>query len=388
MKKQFTPFHTLLLVLAAFALSYCDKKNTEEETEALKKEALEQYASLVLANYDDCISTVETFKQTVDAFLAAPSQTTFDACKSAWLAARNPYGQSEAFRFYGGPIDDGDGPEGLINAWPMDEVFVDYVVGDPAAGIINNPAQYPGITKELLIGLNELFSEESIFSGYHAAEFLLWGQDLSTTGPGERPYTDFVTGAGGTAANQDRRGLYLRVATDLLIDNLNEVRNEWIATGAYRQQFLHTFETRKALGLLFSGLGEFTKGEVSGERMYVAIDVADQEHEHSCFSDNTIADLKMNLIGVKNVYYGTYTKVNGGTVSGRSFAEIVQKLDPAGAAAVDAAFADAIAKMDAIPAPFDQTIVNNPVPVETSIETLRTLSDRLLDAGRAIGAQF
>lgn len=376
-----------ILLFALFAATLfvaCHKH--EEDIEQLKKEALTQYADLVLASYDDSYNTAVALNQAIATFLAAPSEAGFQACKNAWLAARIPYGQTEAYRFYAGPIDDADGPEGLINAWPMDENFIDYVEGNPNAGLIN--AAQPVISKEVLIGLNELFSEESIFTGYHAVEFLLWGQDLSTSGPGTRPYTDYVVAAGGTAANQDRRGQYLQVASDLILDHLAQVRDEWKTGGTYRQEFLNEKPNKESLGLIFLGLKEFSKGEVSGERMFVAIDTGDQENEHSCFSDNTIADLKMNLLGIKNVYFGTYQRVDGSTVSGKSFSDIAEKLDRTKADAARAALADAEAKMNAIPAPFDQTIVNNAAAVTPAIDALKVLSDRLAEAGKAIGAEF
>ncbi len=387
MKKFFTTSSITLLLLTLFAFPACDKK-AAVDPEQLKKEALEQYANIVLANYEDTYNTANALKLAIDAFLAAPTDAGFQACKNAWLNARISYGQSEAFRFYGGPIDGVDGPEGLINAWPMDEAFVDYVAGNPNAGIINNPGQYPNINKQLLISLNELFSEVSIFSGYHAAEFLLWGQDLSNTGPGARPYTDYVTGPGGTAANQDRRRLYLQVVIDLLLEHLAEVRDQWTPTGNYRQEFLNTYEAKKSIGLIFSGLAEFAKGEVGGERMFVALDLQDQEHEHSCFSDNTVTDLKMNLLGIKNVYFGNYIRSNGSVVTGASFSAVAQHLAPEKADALVLAFANAELKMNAIPSPFDQAILNNETAITEAIDAMRNLSDQLVEVGIAIGGEF
>ncbi|MBV6442110.1 MAG: hypothetical protein DYG98_01815 [Haliscomenobacteraceae bacterium CHB4] len=387
MKKQLTILTLFVLAVCAFAFPSC-KKDESDEIETLKKEALEQYADIVLASYEDSYNTAVALKKKIDEFVATPTNTNFQACKDAWLAARIPYGQTEAYRFYGGPIDDADGPEGLINAWPMDENFIDYVNSEPGAGLINDPVQFPDITKQVLADLNESISEESIFTGYHAIEFLLWGQDLYTGGPGQRPYTDFVTGAGGTADNQARRGEYLKVVADLLLENLVSVRDEWETNGAYRQQFLNNTETKIALGHIFTALGELSKGELSGERMFVAVDTKDQENEHSCFSDNTLTDIKMNFLGLKNVYFGKYEKVDGTTLSGRSFSEITERIDRAKADAVSAAFTDAQAKINLIPVPFDQTIVNNPGPVLEAIDALRDLSDRLADAGTAIGAEF
>ena len=122
--------------------------------------------------------------------------------------------------------------------------------------------------------------------------------------------------------------------------------------------------------------------------MFVAIDIKDQEHEHSCFSDNTINDLKMNILGIKNVYLGIYTRSDGSTVSGRSFHEIAESADKVKAAAVMEAFANAEAKINAIPAPFDQTIVNNIAPIESAIEAIKALGDRLEEVGKVIGAEF
>jgi len=382
-------FTTLLLALFTASLFMsCGEK--DDETEALKREALEQYADLVLASYEDSYNTALTLKQAIDAFVVAPTDAGFQACKTAWLNARNPYGQTEAYRFYGGPIDDADGPEGLLNAWPMDENFIDYVQGQPNAGIINNPVSQPILSKAVLTGLNELFSSETaVFTGWHAIEFLLWGQDLSTSGPGTRPYTDYLVGGGGTAANQARRVEYLQSATDLLLDHLALVRDEWKANGPYRQEFLNSFESAESMGLIFFGLKEFTITEVAGERMFVAFDTQDQEHEHSCFADNTIADLKMNLLGIKNVYFGTYAYSTTGTVvSGSNFSELAEKLDLPKADAVRAAFADAEAKINAIPAPFDQAIANQHPSIPLAITAIEVLGDRLAEAGKAIGAEF
>ncbi|MGH8848662.1 MAG: imelysin family protein, partial [Polaromonas sp.] len=144
----------------------------------------QHYGALVQASYDDSLGSTLALQKTLQAFLDAPSEEGLKAARQAWLAAREFYGQTEAFRFYGGPIDDKNGPEGRINAWPMDESYVDYVKTAPGAGIINN--RKVALSKKQLASLNERNGEENIATGWHAIEFLLWGQDLSPTGPGNR----------------------------------------------------------------------------------------------------------------------------------------------------------------------------------------------------------
>ncbi|MEM8487546.1 MAG: imelysin family protein, partial [Bacteroidota bacterium] len=178
---------TLLLILAG-----CDSNDDDPLDRAA---VVETYADIVFASYEDSYNAAVLLDQAVDAFVANPSQATLDAAREAWLNAREPYGQTEAYRFASGPIDDADGPEGLLNAWPLDEAYVDYVVGDAGAGIVNNAASFPSIDTDLIESLNEVGAEENVSTGYHAIEFLLWGQDLSATGAGNRPVTDYTTDA-------------------------------------------------------------------------------------------------------------------------------------------------------------------------------------------------
>ncbi len=373
----------IFILLFAIGFSACKKEDT---TELQRKEVLENYADMVLATYEDSYNTVKTLQNVINTFVANPTAQRLDSCKQAWFAARIPYSQSEAYRFYGGPIDDATGPEGLMNAWPMDENFIDYVEGNPGAGLINDPVQYPNITKQVLMDLNESISESSIFTGYHAIEFLLWGQDFSTSGPGSRPYTDYVVG--GPASNPERRAQYLKVVTDLLLENLAAVRDQWKSGDVYRYQFLNNTKTETALGYLFISLGELSKGELAGERMFVAVDTQDQENEHSCFSDNTIADIQLNFKGIKNVYFGQYQRTNGTFVQGRSLADLAAKTNLEKSTAVINAFADAQTKLDLIPSPFDQAILNSPDKILAAVTSLRNLSDRLTDIGFTMGAEF
>src|SRR5690606_38647347 len=77
-----------------------------------------------LAGYEDSLSTANALKSAVEALVATPSEEKLSAARTAWLAARVPYQQTEAFRF-GNPIV--DEWEGRVNAWPLDEGLIDYV---------------------------------------------------------------------------------------------------------------------------------------------------------------------------------------------------------------------------------------------------------------------
>ena len=367
-----------LLLCASFVTSTAFAQESD-----LKTQAIQTYADIVYASYSDSLSLTQNLKTAIDAFLADPSEESLNAAKNAWLVARDAYGQTEAFRFYGGPIDDADGPEGLINAWPLDEAYIDYVAEDASTGIINNPDTYPTIDRDLLISLNESGAEENISTGYHAIEFLLWGQDLSAESAGNRPYTDYTT-----APNAERRATYLSTVTDLLVDDLQSLVDAWTpdTNGNYRDTFL-ALESDVALQNILTGIGVLAKSELAGERIFTAFDNQDQEDEHSCFSDNTHNDIIANFSGIQNVYLGTYVRADGSVVEGVGLDEVVASVNADLNDEVVALLTQADAEAHAVPAPFDQAIIDaqSRPQVFTLVNTLLDLGDKLAETGSTLG---
>lgn len=310
-----------------------------------REQVISHYADIAHATFADAHSTAQALQAAVNAFIAAPSVQTQQAAKDAWLAARIPYMQSEVFRFGNTLVDEW---EGQVNAWPLDEGLIDYVDGDyqyalgndgATANIIASQSIQVGeeqvdvsvLTAELLAGLNELGgSEANVATGYHAIEFLLWGQDLNGTQPdaGARSYTDYLTDENCTGGNCERRAQYLKVVTDLLVDDLAEMTAQWASGNPdnYRTQLLAE-STEKGLRKAFFGMGSLSLGELAGERMKVALEASSTEDEHDCFSDNTHNSHFYNAKGVRNVYLGEYTKVDGTVLSGPSIAQLVQAAD-------------------------------------------------------------
>lgn len=360
----------------------CGERTLDEEAGPV----IDDYAAIARAGYADSASKAEELKAAVDAFVASPGAATLEAARTAWKAAREPYGQTEAFRFYDGPIDDpATGPEGRINAWPLDEAHIDYVQGNPASGIINDPAAFPTLSKTLLADQNENGGEKNISAGYHALEFLLWGQDLSSSGPGDRPHTDYVTGGGGTATHQDRRGQYLRLAAELLVDDLHAVRDAWAAGEAGYGQQLRTAGAKEALRRMLVGMGSLAGAELSGERMVVAYDNRDQEDEHSCFSDNTHRDLHLNALAVQNVYLGRY-----GNIDGPGLDELVRSRDADLDAKLKQQLEASVAAVQAIPAPFDQAIHDDTARAKilAAVRALQDQTDTIVEVASLLGIQI
>jgi putative iron-regulated protein len=309
------------------------------------KAVIEAYANIAQATYGDALSGAEKLKASIGKFLSAPNEDNLKAAREAWRAARVPYMQTEAFRFGNKIVDDW---EKKVNAWPLDEGLIDYVADaygteSPenelyAANVIANKSIKIGgrtvnatnITKDLLTKtLHEAGGiEANVAIGYHAVEFLLWGQDLNGTeaGAGQRPATDYDTKkcSGGNCA---RRAQYLRVVTDLLVDDLKWMAAQWRPSGKARAELAKGGDTAGLIAI-FTGLGSLSYGELAGERMKLGLMLHDPEEEHDCFSDNTHNSHYYNGVGMRNVYLGSYKRTDGSVVSGPSVSDLVRAKSP------------------------------------------------------------
>lgn len=376
-----------LLILSAGCLVFFSCSDNDDTSSVSKKDVLVTYADIAYENYKKAYDDAVVLETAIATFTATPSQVNFDNAKAKWKIARESYGTTEAFRFADGPIDNEEGPEGLLNSWPLDENFIDYVDGAANAGIINNSASFPAITKEVLIGQNGIGSNEANVSvGYHAIEFLLWGQDLTAPSanlPGQRPYTDYLT-TGGTAANQARRATYLNVCADLLTDNLAYLVDQWKVGGVYRNTFL-AMPVKDALKNVYLGIVTLITAELPDERMHTALINMSQEDEHSCFSDNTHRDIALNLRGVINIYKGEY-----GTVDGTSLEDLVEQASKTVYQDTEFSIDAATTKVDDILIPFDLAISGGPdspegAKVAAARLELKTFGANLLAGATKLG---
>ena len=314
---------------------------------------LSTYADIAAAAYGDSLAGARSLDTAIDALVANPSPEGLEAAKAAWLAARVPYQQTEAYRFGNPVVDDW---EGRVNAWPLDEGLIDYVVAGgsaPMEGYDENPAaaidvianasfQLSGetvdasqITPALLQDtLHEAGgAEANVATGYHAIEFLLWGQDIGAydTTAGRRPWTDYAADDVCTGGNCDRRGAYLAAASDLLVTDLEEIVAAWGVGGEARSSIT---DDPNGVSRILAGLGSLSYGELAGERMQLGLLLNDPEEEHSCFADNTHNDHFYDALGIRNVLTGRYTGVDGTVTEGPSLADLIAAQDAEAAAAL------------------------------------------------------
>ena len=357
-----------LSIVTALAISSNAASNTQTSKSEVVKGAsiLDAYSDIALANYGDALKDAKSLKTAIDAFVKSPTQVNLDNAKKAWLTSRESYGQTEIFRLANGPIDAEDGwvadsygaLEGQLNAWPLDENMIDYTIDANGAktsgniidtlGVFNpggegaSAIDVTAITPDAISALNENGGDANVASGYHAIEFLLWGQDQDysnflkdsvTSGAmsaGNRALSDFTS-----EKNADRRLAYLQAASQKVVNDLEVIASAWQKeikgnAGLYQaalkgqltgENASKNINSNDALKQIIAGMGVFVKSELANERIAVAVLTPSEEDEHSCFSDNTHRDIATNYIGFKNILTATYD----GKKFGKSLLDSVDK---------------------------------------------------------------
>ncbi|WP_340150884.1 imelysin family protein [uncultured Sneathiella sp.] len=346
------------------------------------------YASLVAATYEQALIDAKDLQSAIQVLLDNPTNDTLNAARNSWINARTSYLQTEAFRFYEGPIDFVDdkagteGPEGRLNAWPMNEGFIDYVEGNPDAGIINDLSIE--ITAESIREYDQVEDESDVTTGYHAIEFLLWGQDLNGASAGNRPVSDYIAGSEKT----DRRRLYLKTVTEMLVKDLDGLVTAWNTSypDSYAAKF-KSFSDREALGRILTSLATLSEFELALERIATGLDSGDQEDEQSCFSDNTRNDMIYDQRGIRNVYFGAY-----GDVAGPGLDSLVARLAPDLNTKMIAALNRTDGAMAKLDHPYDTILASEAdsrarQEAEAVITALQAQSDVIKDIGKLLGVR-
>ena len=455
---------TLAFALASIlVLSSCTKPSEEAATDAQTQTSVEaganknsasnqagvdrlllSYTDMAHASYKDSLETAKTLQTAVNTYVDMPNEANLKIAREAYKAARQPYSQTEVFRFDEGfvsandkrEIANVDGWEGQVNAWPLDEALIDYV-DDSYEGeynskdnIINSDSISVGslkqdtttITPELLADMNEIGgSEANVTTGYHAIEFLLWGQDTNgvTEGAGNRPASDYVTAAGkctsGDTVNEDaticeRRGDYLKAATQLLVNDLTAMEAQWQpeSENTLRSDILAR-KDGNALRHIMYQMGSLALGELASQRMQVAFVTGSTEDEHECFSDLTHLSYANNALGIQNLFKGSYKTIDGKSVGGYGLKQYLVDTDhkeaadklAADFAQVENAFNVIVTKAEKDNIRIDQMIATAGQVskqgisaeeqnirrgwIEAGITSLQQLTDSLENAAKAVG---
>jgi putative iron-regulated protein len=347
------------------------------------KAEIQGYTQLVADTYAAALSDAQTLKTAIGDFLATPDDGTLTRARDAWINGRRSWELTEAFRFYDGPIDAADNEQGPLNrldGWPVAPAAIDYVEDNPTSGIVNDMKQ--ALTRATLTTQDKAGHP---VTGWHAIEFLLWGQEpAGAVGePGDRPVTDYLA----NQPNNDRRRAYLKLTADMLVDDMHYLVESWDpkSRNSYAAAF-RLLNQREALGRIMNGAAQLAGQELAINRLATALDAKDPHKLTSRFSAQSYQDFVFALRGIRNVWTGDF---GGETRPGLSL--LVGRIDPALAQRILHALDHAEESVGMLESPLERATLpapaNSPARqnAERAIADLKRFASLLRDAGTKMG---
>ena len=288
-------------------------------------------AQVVIPTYTQLVERSAAMVSAVDALVATPDATTLKAAQVAWLAARSPWEQSEAFAF--GPADS-LGFDGDLDDWPVNETDVQAVLQD------NSP-----ITPEAVQAL------QTTQKGFHTLEFLLFGADNNRQAadltPRKLEYLQALT----LAFDQTAQDL-LRSWRDGI--GGNPAYSTVLATAGDGQNTAYP-TAQTALAEIVQGMMGCLD-EVGNEKIGEPLKAKSTDGLESRFSHSSLADFKNNLMSAQNAYLG---RAPGATQApGESLSDVVAQADPELDKQLKAELEQAIAALEAVPNPVEPQLTN------------------------------
>ena len=351
-----------------------DSSKKEETTEVTIKDAeydaiVNQYVdNVVIPTYSDLKAKNSALYQAVVAFGDAPSNANFQAICNAWLAAREPWEQSEAFLF--GPVAD-YGLDPNMDSWPLDQEAIVKMLESQQWNDMKWTGDYDEDDDAIAAAQN--------VRGFHTLEFLAFRDGKSRT------LTD--TAADGEAANAVYNAAnatawaqYMRNTAQLLVDDVTTLCDAW------NNGYAAKFKSHNG--------GDFTSGLSCIEQLIDGcIDIAGEVGQakigdpydlyksgkttealyavESWYSWHSRDDYTNNIYSIRNAYYGS----RDGSINKSSLSTLVAKYNATLDADVKAAIKDAADAIQAIPQPFRNNIDSK--EAQTAMDACAELSDIL-----------
>ncbi len=196
------------------------------------------YLSLASQQFKTTCSNAEQLQASVQLFLTAPSKKTLKETRQHWLSSHNSYIASKLFRTLNIKHPELDHSQIdpvkhsltiRIDQSPMLPGYLDAVKGYPQSGYVFSPLP---IDAETLNNEHQFSDTLYVTLGFHAIEFLLWGEGNEQA----RTSSDYATLTNikeNPELPQARRSQLLSLTTQLLSDDLQTQCKEWTNTEGY-----------------------------------------------------------------------------------------------------------------------------------------------------------
>lgn len=342
----------IIFAVAVISLPACRKASsgsgTTDDFNTLKQTVLTDFVdNVALPQYYNLSQAANTLNVDVVNLNTDAIEGNLSKAKQSWKSLRTVWEQCEGFLF--GPVED-DNYDPYMDTWPVDYVQLDSLLASA------NPLEIDDIENLSTLSLR----------GFHPIEYILWGID----------------GSRSAATITAREKRYIVSLTKDLQNNANALNNSWIAGGG---NFGREVKTAGSGSTVYSKKQEVYLAmvqamadiceEVGSGKMAEPFDLLDSNIVESPFSNNSVIDFKNNIIGLSNVYNGTYSG------SGKGITNLVVSKNISLDNKIRQQITAAINSFDAITVSYEEAIFDQRTQINntrTALETLQlTLENEL-----------
>lgn len=339
---------TVLVALATtLVVTGCRKKKEEEVVaapavaDALPQNVIESFANnIALPQYNDISTDANNLVNSVANLTTTTTQANLLAAQQNWRNLRATWELSEAFLF--GPVATQD-LDPNVDSWPVNKNDFDSLL--VSSTVLND---------------STVANFQTTIKGFHALEYMLFGVNQA------KQASDFTA----------REKQYMIAVTNDLKTNCNKMYSGWDKnSGNYYATFttINSVYTSKQTTLItmINAMIDIC-GEVGDGKIKSVYDAQDPTLEESPFSQNSFTDFKNNIIGVKNVYLGTYKGTDG-----KGLEDVVRQYNLSLDTKIKQQLDVAINSFNGFSKPFGEAIVSEKTQIQNTINALATLKTTL-----------
>lgn len=369
------------IVFATLNFVSCKRDNDNTVEDAQAAAVAEQFVDNTVApTYTALAAKAEQLASQLAALKANPTNAGVREACETFLAAREQWEMSEAFLF-GAAGDFGIDPH--IDSWPLDE--------DAFNTLMNSPAMIEALDSEDgdAVAGDRL---GNALLGFHGIEYILFAngqpKDVSNITANQWIYVVAVAGDLRNRCYQLEVGWIGDKAPKSHIEKLDELEIAYTVAGSensYGDNMKNagkvgsTYSSRTAaLMAILQGCSDIAD-EVGSSKIYAAWHGEDITYIESPYSQKSIIDFHDNIVSIRNAYMGG---VEGKRDESKSLHNYVNKINASLDARVLNAIDNALAKIDAMPAPF--VLHYSDAANGEAVDACSALSDVLGEAINAI----